>query len=232
LTLYLNEPYLSRKGGYGHEEQAALVARDRGLDAAGVRLRNPLAPVCIAWLVLLATGLLAAFTGQIDLTLLGHPIAGERFPFVAGLAASGLAIWGLGARTGCERQTCLATLAAACVAFIAAPIDFTQYSAGWWSYQAFVWLAQIGLCLQLAAWAAAARKAQRLGLWIMCAGMGAEAFGLFPYQILSHRDAACAAGMVLTCMAGPFVAMALPALITLALMTLWLGPLHGRLERR
>lgn len=196
---------------------------------------NSLGRAIIAWGALLATGVIAALTGQLDWTLLGHPVAGERFPFVAGLAASAWMIGQMGRRTHLERVARDATLVAAGLALLTAPISFEHMSIGWLEHQLPVWGAHLGLCAQLTAWAAAARKtrgAEELGVWIMALGLGLEAMVVFPLAQLSDTDAACDAGMVMTCVAGsPEVAMALPALVTLALAFLWLGPLRDRLGR-
>jgi hypothetical protein len=230
LTLYLHEPYLTQRGGYGHDP-SRVVARDSSVGREHLGLRNPLATPCLAWLALLAAGLVAALTGQIDATLFGHAIAGERFPFAAGLAASGFALWWLGGRSDDERLACLFTLATAGVAFLAAPISFVHGAAGWWLYQIPVWLAHVGLCAQLVAWREVAHKAQRIGLLIMAIGLFCEAFGIFPVAQLIDVDAACTAGMTLTCVSGSAaVAMALPAAVTLALVLLWLNPLTAALR--
>jgi hypothetical protein len=210
-----------------------VVAPDRRSRIPNLGLRGPLIPVCLAWGVLLVTGVVLALTGQIDLTLFGHPIAGERFPFAGGLAVSGFAIWHLGNRTERERAACWFTLAAAGMAFIAAPIDYTQFSAGWLAYQTPTWLAHVGLCAQLLAWSVVARKPQQLGLYIMAFGIGIEAFCLFPLEILATRPADCTAGMMLTCLTGSATAaMALPAAVTIALIVLWLNPIEAALRKR
>jgi hypothetical protein len=196
-------------------------------------LRNPLVPVCLAWAVLLVAGIIAALTGQIDITIAGRDVAGERYPFVAGLAISGYAIWKLGAQTEMERAVALwLTTAPAFAASITIPISFEHLSAGWWAYQAPVWLAHVGLCAQLLAWSAAARKAQKLGLYIMAAGLACEAFVILPVAWFVDTDAACKAGMAMTCATGsPAVAMALPAAVTVALILLWLNPIETALRR-
>lgn len=188
-----------------------------------------------AWCVLMGTGLVAALTGQLDWTWFGHPVAGERFPFVIGLAISSLAVGFLGRRTYREWQARQATLLAAGLALLAAPISFEHLSLGWAAHQLPVWGAHVGLCAQLLAWAGAARKArssEQLGVWIMAVGMAIEALVIFPIAQLVDIDTACGNGMRMTCAAGsPEVAMALPAAITLALVILWLGPIRDRLGR-
>jgi len=199
------------------------------------RRGNPLAPlwrVCgalFAWL----GGLVAAFTGQLDWTIAGHAMAGERFVFVLAVAGAAAAFWWLGERTEHERRACRFSLLAALVAFIAAPISFAHLSPGWWAHQVPVWLLHVGLCLQLAAWASVARKAQRRGLWILFAGAACEAFVIFPIAQFKAVDAACTAGMRMTCEYGAFVAVALPAAaVTLALVLFWLNPIERGLRGR
>jgi len=196
--------------------------------------RNPLIRALATWLVLFVTGLVAAFTGQWDWTLFGHSVAGERFPFVAGLAVSAWAIGMAGRGSWIERETRNVTLFTAALALVAAPISFEHMSSGWGIFQTEVWLTHVGLCLQLLAWWAAARKARGVettGAMIMAVGMACEAFVIFPVAQLVDVDVACDAGMHLTCVSGsPFVAIALPLLITLALVLLWLRPLERRLR--
>jgi hypothetical protein len=232
LTLWLNEPYLRAKGGYGHD-QTHVVGDTSGGVQPSLGLRNEIARPVIAWLVLLACGISAALTGQLDWTFLGHPVAGERFPFAAGLGISSFALWMLGDRSGSERRACWFTLATAALAFVLAPISFEHLSAGWWTYQTPVWLGHVGLCAQLLAWSAAARKPQKLGLRIMAAGLACEAFVILPVAWFVDVDAACKAGMAMTCATGSAtVALALPAAVTLALVFLWLNPIETAVRGR
>jgi len=233
--------------GEGANAQTTAMGGDRGRYPGADRVvqgqgaadrmgrRNPLIRALVAWLALVVTGLIAAFTGQLDWVWFGHPVAGERFPFVAGLALSAWVIGRLGRGSEPERRARNATLASVTMALLTAPIDFHHLSLGWQAHQIAVFGAHVGLCAQLLAWQAAARKAQGIetrGVAIMAAGMAIEAFGIFPVGQLANVDAACDAGMVLTCVSGsPFVAIALPLLITLALVLLWLRPLERRLHR-
>lgn len=95
-----------------------------------------------------------------------------------------------------------------------------------------VGLTQIGLCAQLGAWLWAARKTHYApGLYIVLVGMLVDTLIILPWAQLQEIDPACAAGMRLTCLNSAEAAMALPALVSLALGALWLGPLRDRLRR-
>lgn len=223
MTTWANEPYLAAKtGGQGHEPSHVGRRRYPGADL-GVR-RKPLAPIlCVgaAWGALLLSGLSLALTGEFSI----GPLYGERMVFAAALGAASFALWGLGERTQAERIACLATLACSLLALALFPAGSRL------EFYGAIGLVHAGLCAQLAAWAIAARKTQRVGLLIILAGMAAETFVILPIAQLRDVAADCTAGMRATCIAGsPFVGIALPLLITLALVLLWLRPLERRLR--
>lgn len=177
-------------------------------------------------MALLVSGASLALTGEFDLA----GLYGERFVFAIELGAAGFALWGLGEMSGRERHACWFTLASAALSLALFPggsrLEF--YGA--------VWLVHIGLCWQLFAWARVARKAQARGLWIMLAGMACETFVILPIGQLTDVDAACVTagiGTRLTCLTGSgYVAMGLPALITVLLILFWLNPIERALRGR
>ncbi len=184
--------------------------------------RNPLTRIALAWGALLTSGLSLALTGELD----WYGLYGERAVFAAALGAAGVALWYLGERSDLERHTCWGTLAAMVLALALFPFaSRVEFYSG-------VWLIHVGLCAQLFAWAAVARKAQRTGLVIMLGGMLIETLGILPAAQFDEVDTACVAGMRLTCMAGPYVAMALPGGVTAALIVLWLTPIETAVRDR
>jgi hypothetical protein len=224
LTLFLNEPILTAKGGYGHDQTKPGLARARDLDAPRLGLRRtPLTPVVCAWRALLVRGCSLALTGNLDWS----GLHGEKAVHATALGAAGFVLWGLGARTELERAACWITLA--CALFALGMFPFASRL----GFYSAVWLIHCGLCLQLAAWLVAARKAQRWGLFIILGGMLIETVGILPLAQLQEVSAVCAAlsGMRLTCVAGSATeAMALPAAITL-LLALWLTLIERALKR-
>lgn len=186
---------------------------------------QPLAPVnraLVAWVILLAAGLAPALTGELTWHLGDRELYGERFVFVGALLVASFALWVLGRRSDLER---VATLGAI-VAWVAA---FTTAASAREIHQPCVWLLHLALTLQLFVWWWAA-GIERRGVLIMAAGMAVETLLIFPAAQLAASDPACTAGMRLTCVGGsPFVAMAVPALVTLALVWWWLDPLMQRL---
>jgi hypothetical protein len=141
------------------------------------------------------------------------------------LGAAGFALWCLGERTNNERHACWMTLACSLLALALFPAGSRiEYNSG-------VWLTHLGLCWQLIAWAMAAHKAQARGLWIMAAGIAAEAFVAMPLAQFVDVEAVCATGTRMACLYGAYGAMALPAAVTVALIVLWLAPIETALRR-
>ena len=186
---------------------------------------QPLAPVnraLVAWIILLAAGLAPALTGELTWHVAGRELYGERFVFVGALLVASFALWTLGRRSDLERVATIWALLAGVLAFVSAGYPRAVH-------QPCVWLLHLCMVLQLAAWWWAA-GIERRGVLIMAAGMAVETFLIFPLAQLAASDPACTAGMRLTCVGGsPFVAMAVPALVTLALVWWWLDPLMQRL---
>jgi hypothetical protein len=202
--------------------------------AAGPRWWHALgaapAPIRNVWVVYLVSLLSLApdFTGSIDLTIAGHVMAGERFLFVSALAAWSFAIWWAGRWSNDERRVCLYTLTLCVIALLAAPISFEWGSAGWLSHQVAVGMAQLYIAIQLVWWAAAARI-ERPGVLIMLCGATLELLIFIAVQS-GGWDAACDAGLGLTCVEGPWVTNAPGALELLGLI-LWTDHLIRRGER-
>jgi hypothetical protein len=100
------------------------------------------------------------------------------------------------------------------------------------TFYALVGLTQLGQCAQLGAWLWAARKTHYApGLYILLVGMLTDTLVVLPWAQMQEVHDACDAGMRLTCINSAAAAMALPALMSLALAALWLGPLYDRLRR-
>jgi hypothetical protein len=183
---------------------------------------GPLYRVAAAWAALLLSGLSLSLTGQLD----WGGLYGERAVFAVALGAAGFALWGLGERTNNERYACWMTLASSLLALALFPAGTRiEFNSG-------VWLVHLGLCWQLLAWARAARKAQARGLWIMAAGIAAEAFVAMPLAQFVDIDAVCATGSRMACFYGAYGAMALPAAVTVALVFLWLNPIDAALRKQ
>ncbi len=196
------------------------------MTAAPIRLGmegRPLAPLfraVAAWLALLVSGSSAALTGQLD----WYGLYGERAVSAAALGIAGLALWYLGNRSDNERRAYWATLAASLLALALFPAGTRLEFAGG------IWLVHLGLCWQLFAWAMAAHKTQRRGLLIMLGGIAAEAFVVMPVAQFMDMEAVCSTGTRLACLYDGWVAMALPAAVTLALLLLWLRPIERGLR--
>lgn len=178
--------------------------------------------VSVAWGAILAAGISLALTGEFDL----YGTYGERLVQAVTLGAAGLAVYCVGDNQRAERWACRLTLVAAAITCLAYPF------ADRLTFYALVGLTQLGLCAQLGAWLWAARKTHYApGLYIVLAGMLTDTLVILPWAQLQEIDPTCGAGMRLTCLNSAAAAMALPALITLALAALWLGPLRDRLGR-
>ena len=220
----------------GRHAATLALARVGGGNASGVPRPGPAAsarwrhPVAAVWLVFAVSLLSLApdFTGPLDLTIAGHVMAGERFLFVPALAAWSFAIWWGGRRTDEERDACQFAMIWAAIALLAAPISFEWGSAGWLWHQVAVGVLQIIIAVQLWQWSRFA-GIERLAVLIMLCGATAELV-IFVAVQSGGWNAACDAGLGLTCMEGPFVANAPGALELLGLI-LWSSWLLRRLDR-
>lgn len=188
------------------------------------------APIRNVWVVYLISLLSLApdLTGPIDWTWLGHPVAGERFLFVPALAVWSFAIWWGGQRSDEERGACQTALIWAAIALLTAPISFEWGSTGWLWHQLSVGALQFCIALQLWQWSRFARI-ERPGVLIMLCSATAELLIFIAVQS-GGWDAACDAGLGLTCIEGPWVTNAPGALELLGLI-LWSDHLIRRAGR-
>jgi len=192
-------------------------------------LRAAPAPIRTVWVVYLASLLSLApdFTGPFDLTIAGHVMAGERFLFVPALAAWSFAIWWGGRRTESETGQFALAMAFVVAALLFAPGSFERGNPWWLMHQGTVGAAQLFIAAQLFAWSVAARI-ERPGAIIMACGATLELL-IFVAVQSGGWDAACDAGLGLTCIEGPWVTNAPGALELLGLI-LWTDHLIRRGE--
>ena len=236
-------PYRPPKSGGGDHAATVAVARLGGGSpggmpgagsAAGPRWWHALgaapAPIRNVWVVYLASLLSLApdFIGPLDLTIASHVMAGERFLFVPALAIWSFTIWWGGRRTDEERDVCQTAMACAALALLTAPISFEWGSGGWLSHQLPVGALQLCIALQLWQWSRFA-GIERPGVLIMLCGATLELLIFIAVQS-GGWDAACDAGLGLTCIEGPFVTNA-PAALELLGLILWSDHLIRRAGR-
>ena len=204
------------QGGGDHAQTGPM-----GGDRRRERQIAPLIRVLAAWGAIFLAGSSLMLTGQLD----WWGYYGERVVHAIALGAAGVIVWGLGERSGAERRACWAMLAFSLLALALAPGPGMRLE-----FNAAVALVHLGLCWQLLAWALVARKAQKHGLWIIAAGVAIEALVVMPLAQFMDVDAVCSTGSRLSCFYGAWVAVALPLLITLALIIGWLKPIERRLR--
>ncbi len=238
MTVWINPAMgLPNYGGGDHAPTSAMGDSDGGnagpaggvpgeapSDRMGRRL-SPLAPllrVLAAWGAILLGGSSLMLTGQLD----WWGLYGERAVFATALGAAAFVVWYLGERSEAERRACWASIACALLALALFPAGTRL------QFNAAVGLVHLGLCWQLLAWAAVARKAQKRGLWIIAAAVAVEALVIMPLAQLTAPDVACATGSRLACLYDAWVALALPALVTLLLALCWLNPILNALNGR
>lgn len=183
---------------------------------------GPVLHVTAACVALLVSGLSLSLTGQLDW---GPGLYGERAVFAVALGAAGYALWLLGARTPSERRACWATLAASLLALGLFPAGSRL------EFNAAILGVHLGLCWQLLAWAGAARKAPKLGLWILAAGMAVECVNIIVSQ-LAGIGITCSTATMAACLSGPFAPAIVPCLMLIALVLLWLNPIMRALDGR
>lgn len=227
-------PSPNHRGGCHAQAAAVALARIGGGNSGGLSgsgagwrdaLRSTPGPIRNVWLLLFVPFLTLApqWTGPLDWTWLGHPVAGERFLYVPGFAVWSFCIWWAGRRTEPERNFCQTALGACVLALLTAWISFERGSDGWLAYQGPIGLAQLCIALQLAAWARAA-GIERPGTIILACCATAE-FLIFLAVQVTGWDPACVVGLGLTCIQGPFVTLAttMAGIIGLSLWCSWLG---------
>lgn len=202
---------------------ATSQGRWHALKAAPVPIRN-------VWVVYLASLLSFApdFTGPLDLTIAGHVMAGERFLFVPALALWSFAVWWGGRRSDEERGTCQYGMIWAFLALVTAPLSFEWGTAGWLWHQVSVGILQLLIVAQLWQWSRFA-GIERGGAIILTCGATVELLIFIAVQS-GGWDAACDAGLGLTCMEGPFVADA-PAALELLGLIMWTSWLLRQADR-
>ena len=234
LTMGPIAPYRpSRLGGGDHAK--ASLARIRaiggstgGLPSHGTRWWHALGtPVGAVWLLLFVPFLTLApqWTGALDWTWLGHPVAGERFLYVPGFIVWSFAVWWLGRRTEAERRWCLIALACGALSLLAAPLSFERGSWGWAAYQAPLGVMQIAITTQLWLWAIFARI-ERPGVIILACCATAEFLIFVAVQIIGW-DKGCVIGLGLTCLRGPFATLmsTMAGIVAMSFWCSWLARL-------
>jgi hypothetical protein len=186
----------------------------RGTQAPlGGRLR-----VALAWLAILAAGLAMPLSGQLTWLIAGREVFGEYVVSFLALGAAGFAVWAFGLRSDSEWLAARATVLLALLTPVTAAFDDVWY----WPAEA---LMHAAVAAQLAAWFREAVRLRGSEAWpvgVMLAGMLVE-IGNLVWKMYaewfggSDADAGCDAVLWLTCHAGPWAALALPLMITLAL---------------
>ena len=204
-----------------HKQQAALDGRGR---------------VTFAWLALLAAGLSMALTGELDWSIGSVSLYGEYVVEFLALGAAAFVVWACGQRSDSEWLAARLTIVAAVAAPMTVPL-------GAWAYWPAEALLHIGLCAQLAAWLSEAIRLRASEAWpvgLMLAGMAIETGGLgwkmiSTWLLAETLPPDCAAdpdvGMWLSCAGSTVQAMALPMVITLAMLPWFAGlyrPWAGR----
>jgi hypothetical protein len=174
----------------------------------------------LAWLCLLIAGMAMALTGQVTWRIGGHEVYGEYVVEFLALGAAGFALLVFGLRSLPELIAARVTLGLALVS----PITAAWSSDWYWSAELLLHLAIVG---QLAAWGREARRMGSNEAWpvgVMFAGMAVEAVNIAWKMTLGPDvPAGCDAAFYLSCTASPHAAMALPLLMTLAMVPWWLG---------
>ena len=236
-------PYRPPRSGEGDHAATVALARVGGGSSGGMpgggaeasprwwhALGAAPAPIRNVWVVYLVSLLSLApdFTGPLDWTWLGHPVAGERFLFVPALAVWSFAIWWGGWRSDEDRGICRMAMSLAGLALLTAPISFERSSSGWFWHQFAVGMLQFYIVVQLCLWFLRARI-ERPGVLIMLCSATAELLIFIAVQS-GGWDAACDAGLGLTCIEGPWVTNAPGALELLGLI-LWSDHLIRRAGR-
>ena len=213
-------------GGDSGGVPAGATTSERRGHALGLVPRHIIG-VWAVWFVSLLS-LAPDFTGPLDWTVAGHTMAGERFLFVPALSVWSLTIWWAGRRTDRERDCSWHALFWAAWALAWAPGSFVWGDGSWLLHQFGVLMLQAWIVGQCVAWAAAARI-ERGGVRILAAGAALELL-IFAAVQSGGWDAACDAGLGLTCLEGPWVTAA-PAELELLGLVLWTGWLTRKLSR-
>lgn len=184
-------------------------------------------PIRNVWLLLFVPFLTLApqWTGALDWTWFGHPVAGERYLYVPGFAIWSFCVWWAGRRTDDERFLCQLALTWCLFAALTAWISFDRGSGGWLLYQASIGIAQLLIALQLAAWARAA-GVERPGAIILTCCATVE-LAIFVAVQATGWDASCVVGLGLTCLWGPFVTL-MSSMVGIIAMSLWCSWLASR----
>jgi hypothetical protein len=168
--------------------------------------------VTMAWLSLLAAGLALPLVGELTWTIAGREVFGEYVVSFVALGGAGGALWAFGLRSDGEWLAARATVLLALLTPAAVLLDN-----GWrWPAEAAMHLA---LCVQLAMWFREAARLRGSEVWpvgVMLAGMLAEV-GNLAWKMSSDLPADCDTMMWLSCVVGPWAALALPIAITLAI---------------
>lgn len=222
-------------GGGSHAATLALARIGGGIPdgvsspgaAAGEGWRHPVIAVWLVFVVSLLS-LTPDFTGPLDLTIAEHVMAGERFLFVPALVAWSLAAWWGGRRSDEERGACQYGMIWAFLALVTAPLSFEWGSSGWLWHQVSVGMLQLLIVAQLWQWSRFA-GIERIGAIILTCGATAELLIFIAVQS-GGWDAACAAGLGLTCLEGPFATNA-PAALELLGLIIWTSWLLRQADR-
>jgi hypothetical protein len=174
----------------------------------------------LAWLCLLIAGMAMALTGQVTWQIGGHEVYGEYVVEFLALGLAGFALWAFGLRSLPELIAARVTIGLALVS----PVTAAWSSDWYWSAELLLHLAIVG---QLAVWYREAGRMRSNELWpvgVMFAGMAVESANLLWKMTLGpETPEGCDAAFYLSCTASPHAAMALPLLMTLAMVPWWLG---------
>jgi len=161
-----------------------------------------------------------ALTGQVTWHVWGHEVYGEYVVQFLALGLAGFALLVFGLRSRLELLAARVTILLA----LLSPVTTAWSSAWYWSAELALHLAIVG---QLAAWYREAGRMRSSEAWpvgVMLAGMAVEAANI-AWKMTLGPDVpeGCDAAFYLSCTASPHAAMALPAIMTAAMVPWWLG---------
>lgn len=161
-----------------------------------------------------------ALTGQVTWHVWGAEVYGEYVVQFVALGLAGFMLLVFGLRSWGELVAARGTIL---LAFLS-PVTAAWSSNWYWSAELALHLAIVG---QLAAWYREAGRMRSSEAWpvgVMLAGMAIESANLL-WKMTLGPDVpdGCDAAFYLSCTAGPHAAMALPAVMTLAMVPWWFG---------